>query len=357
MFHPELGNEVVKGKIFVNNEGLTFRSDSETIAIPIGQLIIELGADEDRIYFRSQEVPGLRIFTEDESILNAQMGGQPGYIRNHLQRTATRREVGRRLRVVAYVVAGCVFLGWLCVLVTHLMVLALVARIPPQWGQEFGDEQIAELKQEGVLLDDTNRVDKLAKVAAPLLKVVPGGQNIQFHIEKDDDPNAFALPGGQVVVNTGLLKMADSDELDAVIAHELAHITQHHFERKIISAAGPLIIVGVFFGGRNQLSQLLGAGSGLMLIQGFSQEYETEADEVGWMYLVKANIDPRGMISIFRKFKAEEASGNKKDAAPQAFQSHPALEKRIARLEAKWKKLRRKTGFLKLKPFATSSPP
>jgi len=137
-----------------------------------------------------------------------------------------------------------------------------------------------------------------------------------------------------------------------VIAHELAHITQHHHARKIISSAGPLIIVGVFFSSHNGLSRLLGEGSGLMLMQGYSQEYEAEADEVGWNYLVKANIDPRGMISMFQKFKAEEAREKHDDKLPQAFQSHPALDKRIARLEAKWKKLPKKTGFLKLEPLA-----
>ena len=88
-----------------------------------------------------------------------------------------------------------------------------------------------------------------------------------------------------------------------------------------------------------------------MLTQGFSQEYESEADEVGWNYLVAANLDPRGMIGIFKKFKTNEEKEKKADTVPQAFQSHPALQRRIARLEAKWKKLSRKSGFEELEPF------
>lgn len=356
LFHPELGNEVVNGTIFIEAEELAFRSDATTITIPIAQLIIEWGEDEGRIYFRNPEVPDMRIFTEDASILDAPVGGQPGFIRNKLERSATRREVFRRLRMVGYVVAACAFLGWLGLCATHFMVRSLVARMPPKWEQQFGDEQIAELKAQGVLLDDSNRVARLAAVAAPLLSVVPGGQDFKFHIVQNDDPNAFALPGGHIVVNTGLLNLADSDELVGVIAHESAHITQKHFARKIISSAGPLIIFGVFMGSRNGLSHLLGEGSGLMLVQGFSQEYETEADEVGWNYLVKADIDPRGMIGIFQKFKAEEARETHGDKLPQAFQTHPALDKRIARLESKWKKLPRHAGFLKLEPVAVPSP-
>jgi predicted Zn-dependent protease len=91
-----------------------------------------------------------------------------------------------------------------------------------------------------------------------------------------------------------------------------------------------------------------------MVFEGFSQEYETEADDVGWKYLVAANIDPRGMIHTFEKLKAEE--GDMDNLMPQAFASHPALDKRIARLQSKWKKLNRKVGFLELPPVTWPKP-
>jgi predicted Zn-dependent protease len=65
---------------------------------------------------------------------------------------------------------------------------------------------------------------------------------------------------------------------------------------------------------------------------------------------VQANVDPRGMIGIFKKFKAEEAKQKLRDKLPQAFQSHPALDKRIARLESKWKRLSHQSGFVELSP-------
>jgi predicted Zn-dependent protease len=191
-------------------------------------------------------------------------------------------------------------------------------------------------------------VAKLVALVAPLMQVVPAGNTFKFHIVQSDQPNAYALPGGHIVVNTGLLNLADNDELVGVIAHESAHITQKHHARKIISAAGPLIICGVFMNRGGGIGNLFGEGSGLMLIQGFSQEYEAEADEIGWNYLVQANIDPRGMVGIFRKLKAVESKENHANQIPQAFESHPALDKRIARLEVKWKKMTRQSGFLVL---------
>ena len=350
LFHPGLGNEVARGKIYLEPQMLAFRSDAANIDIPVEQLLTELGEEEGRIYFRDRNVPGLRIFTRDESILAARDGGLSDSIRNQLERAATRREVVRRLRIMAYVVGACVLLGWLGVFATHVMVRSLVAKVPPEWEQTFGDEKIAELQGAGVLLDDSNRVAKLTTLVAPLMQVVPNGTEFKFHIMQSDVPNAFALPGGHIVVNSGLLAIADNDELIGVIAHESAHITQKHHARKIISLAGPVIIFGTFLHSRSGLVNLVGRGSELMLTQGFSQEYETEADETGWNYLVQANIDPRGMIGIFKKFQAEEAKENDAGRLPQAFQSHPALDKRIARLESKWKKLHHQSGFLELEP-------
>lgn len=350
LFHPGLGNEVVHGRVFLEPQALVFRSDATSIDIPVEQLLVELGEDASRVYFRDRKSPGLRIFTSDAAILDARGFDESVTIRNHLERAATRREVSRRLRIMAYAVAGCVVLGWLGVFATHLMVRSLVAQVPPEWEQKFGDEEIAELKSAGSLLNDSNRVAKLATLVAPLLRVVPNGNEFKFYIMESDVPNAFALPGGHIVVNSGLLAIADNDELVGVIAHEAAHITQKHHARKIISSAGPVIIFGTFFHGRNGLVGLVGQGSELMLTQGFSQEYETEADETGWKYLVQANIDPRGMIGIFKKFKAEDAREKVADKMPQAFQSHPALEKRIARLESKWQKLHHQSGFLELEP-------
>ncbi len=345
MFHPRLGNEVTAGRILVDSQALTFQSDATTLSIPIKQLIVELGDEEGRIYFKDKQFPNLRIFTEDVSILQDR---RFLFVREQLERSLTRKEIVRRLRITAYVVVSCILLGWLCVCATGIIVCLLVAKVPPEWEQKMGDTKIAELKGEGVLLDDSNRIAKLTALVAPLMQVVPKGTQFKFHIMKTEAPNAFALPGGHIVVTSALLDLANNDELVGVIAHESAHITQKHHARKIISSAGPLLIFGIFLHSRSGLLNLFSKGSEFMLTQGFSQEYESEADDVGWKYLVAANIDPRGMMGIFRKFKTYEEKGKGAGVLPQAFQSHPALDKRIARLESKWERLSNQSSFLEL---------
>jgi len=160
-------------------------------------------------------------------------------------------------------------------------------------------------------------------------------------------PNAFALPGGHVVVTTGLMGLADRpEELAGVVAHELAHMTQRHVFRKIISSSGPYILCRLFMRDNSGLLGVLAGSSQLLVSQSFSQEYETEADDVGWQYLVAAHIDPRGLPDMLGKLQAEYESMNMAHLVPQAFSSHPATDKRIRRLQAKWAKLKDKSGFI-----------
>ena len=78
---------------------------------------------------------------------------------------------------------------------------------------------------------------------------------------------------------------------------------------------------------------------------------------MGWKYLVAANIDPRGMIGVFKKLKAEEDAMGFAHLMPQSLASHPALSKRIAVLEKDWKKMNRQSGFLELPPITWAKLP
>ena len=131
-----------------------------------------------------------------------------------------------------------------------------------------------------------------------------------------------------------------------MLAHEIAHVTQKHGFRKIISEAGPYLIVQVFLGGGRGTAGLLGGSSQLLVRQSFSQEYELEADDVGWNYLVKARIDPRGLADMLKKLQAEQNKLGFGQFSLGAFSSHPATMKRIQRLDAKWDKLKDKSGFI-----------
>jgi beta-barrel assembly-enhancing protease len=230
------------------------------------------------------------------------------------------------------------------------MARMLVARVPPSVEQSIGDEALAEIQQEGGFVEDSNRVAKLEALAAPLTRTVKIGTNVlDFHILDSEDPNAFAMGGGHVVVTIGLMKMLETpEELLGVIAHELAHVTEKHLLRKAAAAAGPMAVVQVFFGDGDIVKLAERSSVDLMVQQSFSQGYETEADDVGFNLLVAANIDPRGEIEALKKLRIYESALRGGYSGTHAFDSHPMLEKRIARLEKRWRKLKKKDGFLDL---------
>lgn len=313
--------------------------------------------DEERIVFTDLEQPGLEIFTVDLSLLDCRVTLPLVKARARLETRLAQRELNRRLKLVAYCLLVCVGLTWLGSFMVSAMVRSVAARVPAKWDTEFGAVVIKQLGAKKIFLDDSNAVARLTALATPLLQVLPPSPNgYQFHIVEEEDPNAFALPGGHVVVNSGLLQMTERpEEVLAVIAHEVAHVTERHLYRKQISTAGPLMVCRIFLSGRVGALGALGGGTALVVGAGFSQEYETEADDIGWKYLVAANIDPRGMADTFRKMKAQPGA-QPADFMPAAFSSHPALDKRIRRLEAKWVKLSRKEGFVVLDPAPILKP-
>jgi predicted Zn-dependent protease len=154
------------------------------------------------------------------------------------------------------------------------------------------------------------------------------------------------------MVTTELLDIVDSpEELAAVVAHELAHVDRRHGFRKIVSAAGPYVIFKIFLRDSHGVMGVVSQGSDLLVRQSFSQEYELEADAVAWDYLVKANIDPRGLVSMLEKLTLLQHSYGATIEIPKAFQSHPDAYKRVARLNEKWRKLPKHEGFVRLPPL------
>ncbi len=351
-FHPSLGNEAATGEIIVDRWHLRFHAGAVTLEIPLSRLRVRAGAGADeRLYFQDPVQPGWQIITDDFGILDLPAMAQIGNVRAQLSAEASRHELWRRLRVLGYVAAVCGALIWLAQLAVSAMVRSLVANLPREIEQQLGDEMIAEAEDLMYFIEDTNRVAKLALIAAPLVQSIGNGQTgVSFYIAEEEEPNAFALPGGHVVVTTGLLRLADQpEELLGVIAHELAHVTQKHGIRKAIASAGPILVFRVFLGGDSRgLAGVLGGASDLLIRQSFSQQYETEADDVGWQTLVAARIDPRGMVTMFQKLQEHERQQQSAFVLPRAFASHPALDRRIARLETKWRKLPGKEGFLEL---------
>lgn len=152
--------------------------------------------------------------------------------------------------------------------------------------------------------------------------------------------NAFAVPGGIMGINAGLLLSAGSeDEVASVIAHELAHLSQRHFARSLdqqrrqqplaLTALLASILVAATVGGDVGTAAIIGTQAGLMQNQlAYSREHEREADRIGMQTLARAGFDPAAMPAFFEKLL--RAAPIDPDRYPEYIRTHPITESRIS---------------------------
>lgn len=151
-----------------------------------------------------------------------------------------------------------------------------------------------------------------------------------FHVTVVDDevPNAFALPGGFVVVNAGLLSTAkDGDEVAAVLAHEWAHVTHRHGMRRVLRAAGAGIAFNLLLGGTD-VGTLVGYAEGLVH-KSYDRNQESEADETGHTTMKAMGLSPSAMGRFFRRLQQQTQGPD----MPTFLSTHPDLLERAKKAE------------------------
>ena len=165
-----------------------------------------------------------------------------------------------------------------------------------------------------------------------------------FFIVDAKDVNAFAVPGGFVYVNRGLIERADQmDELAGVLGHEIGHVVRRHTVKQMEKAQGANVgvtLACILTSVCN--SQIAGAAinlAGGAVFARFSRQDEAEADNEGFNNVVRAGISPVGMVTMFQKLIAERKT---RPAGVEAwFITHPLEEDRIAAIQARINQLPR----------------
>jgi len=195
----------------------------------------------------------------------------------------------------------------------------------------IGRRMAAEMDRYSKLLNDPAVLEIVNRITQNI--VINSDIKIPVTVEviNSSDVNAFALPGGFLYVNRGLIEAADNEaELAGVIAHEVAHIAARHGAEQaskgnlINWASLPLIFLGGW--GGFILNQAAGLAVPLTFLK-FSRGAEKEADMLAVQYLWKTGYDPHGLITFFEKLRAKEKK--KPGALAKAFRSHPMTEDRI----------------------------
>ncbi len=205
--------------------------------------------------------------------------------------------------------------------------------IPEDQANELGANAYREIVKENEVSWDPEINRIVRRVGERIVAVADDpGYDWQFTVFRDETPNAFALPGGNVGVNTGLFKVAKTESmLAAVMAHEVAHALARHSAERMsqqLALEGGLEAVGLASETAAQYGGLLAQAATLGVILPFSREQEAEADEIGLIYMARAGYDPRAAVTLWRNFMAYGKSGT-----PEFLSTHPSPESRIERLE------------------------
>jgi beta-barrel assembly-enhancing protease len=353
-FAPETKSKPNPGTLTVSSAGLRFESPTVTGTLPLNGLVVRRGGHNDeQIFFEHPEFPGWSIYTSDAAI-----GAEPALASIHAFAREIRAVERSRKSTPKPVIFGLVFLALLFVGVILLwtqkdrIAERVAERIPISWEQKFGDRMFEHFEQDGTILTNSAWAPAVSNITTRLLPAVSkSGYDFNFHIKQDTNINAFAMPGGHVVILTGLLEHADSaEEVAGVLAHEIAHVTRRHSLRNIVKSAGLLVVLQAAVGDASGLLAMAADASRYLLEQKFSRDFEREADDNGWSYLVESNIDPRGMTRFFEKLKkltANSPVGAMEDSL-SLINTHPATQERIDRLTEKWNQLPKKSGFADL---------
>lgn len=343
---------MVSGNIILSQRGFVFESVSNDpplhLEIPLNRLQLQ-EEEPDGLRFTDVQDPEWEVFTGDRAILDHPVFTQRSNLRMQARPIQQRREGTRSLKLAIIFLVAFGLIAVVATFLTRWTVQFLVSQIPVSWELRLASKVMEELPAKAV--DDPKLTASLQSIADHLIEHLPRNPyRFRFRILKSAQPNAFALPGGTVMVTTGLLDLADRpEEVAGVLAHEMAHVIQRHGLQQLITGVGPYYVLKLFVGSRSGFMSAVAGGSQMLMQQSFSREHEREADDKAWKYLTKANIDPRGLASSLRKMWATDRFGSLEETPLKVLSSHPPTRERIDHLESLWKNSRRKSGFQEIR--------
>lgn len=212
--------------------------------------------------------------------------------------------------------------------------------VSPLMERQIGEQSMLQIRASADYLDDPELNGYLNRLGQRLVAhSSEPGQTFRFFVLNNNAVNAFALPGGFIGVNTGLILLAQSEsELASVLSHEISHVTQHHLARMVSGqkydtlAAMAAIAVAILAARNNpQAAQagILGAQGGLIQRQlDFTREHEKEADRIGLGILQRSGFDPHAMLVFFERL--QKATRLIEGNAPSYLRTHPLTTERMA---------------------------
>lgn len=338
IIHPSVSGGRCSGLVRINFNGITFESDEIKYNISFLKLSIYAGGAGNRmIFFKDKSQDEISIYTSDKSILKNPDIVSNTQLTNEIKQS--KRNLNKPIFVTLLVISIIVSIIAGLYLLKDKMVEGVASQIPKSWEQKAGDKLFTTFSLQYRFIKNDSLKAVFVDVAKPLFdELKKQGYVIDLYFVNDPTINAFALPGGKVVIQSGLIENAKSwEEVMGVLSHELAHVSCRHHIRGVINNVGIYAILATMIGDVSAIAGTYASLGGELASLSNSRTFENEADEVGWNNLVKAKINPNGIISFFEILKKEHQTvldSTIKDKVDLSFLStHPDTDERIKHLK------------------------
>lgn len=323
-------------EIDLSPQGISARTpDGDRFVIPFRECQLEIGGFSGRMVFCRNEDRSLTIFCEDRQFPSALSTASAGILDQQLgDKLKERRSESRR----GTLIGTAVLIGILLLLVGGYFGIRVGARaavraVPVSVDKQIGSVAFESMDLGGPEVTDPvvvgamqSMVDRLAPHAAL------DGMEFEVHVIDSPMVNAFALPGGQMVVFSGLIGQADDpDQVAGILGHEMAHVTLRHGLHRIGQTLGLAAAVNLLLGDTQGLAAAGAELFQLASINSYSRDQENAADEEGVRMLHAAGIDPIPLTEFFETLKEEHGD---LPGVVSWISTHPQHEERIAAIKA-----------------------
>ncbi|MBX3269902.1 MAG: M48 family metallopeptidase [Sandaracinaceae bacterium] len=310
----------------------------ERWSVVLADASIEAGGfDGDHVFLRTPD-GRLTVASQDAALVPALAAVADARVTERLAAVGLHRTRHARLRTagiasVAVTVVLAVVGAAALVLWAPAMLSASVDALPITIDRQLGDAAEGELASAGAPLEDPLVVGFVEQVVARLEPhAATRGHTYRVSVVRSPQANAFALPGGRIVVFSGLIDAAERPEQVAgVLAHEMAHVTLRHGMRNVAHRAGLWLALSLLVGDSEGWVQLAGELALLARANDYSRAQETEADAEGVRMMLAAGLDARGLAAFFRALSAQP--GTELAGALGWLSTHPDHASRIAHVE------------------------
>ena len=311
-------------------DGESARLQSAVVTLASGHVEIQLGNTRIRWPFEELHVdpsllPLTRI-TRKGFPLAAVTVHDPHFAAG-LQRAKSglgRFHLGRRGQLLGLAALVVILISGVWMIITPVS-KRIAHKIPFKWEQEMSSKFVENFKEKDCGDLRSNQV--LAALQTRLVGPVSLPFETHFMLVKDDEVNAFALPGGLIIINRGLVAKSDTpDELAGVVAHELQHIVQRHITASLVRSG---LLTGLWHITLGDFTGVLAADPHTIMqvasLQ-FDRQAESDADQGAIKMLDRAKISRAGFEAFFRKAEGEGKQ------VPAWMSSHPSHKDRIGML-------------------------